>query len=348
MATLDPHAPSPAFVTLADLRTLLEAELRSWTCGWSVGSFGAIGEYHQDEGERLIVDDPENLTRATSRGAIRIALKENVEPVAYELLSPRPHRWSQGIALCLPDAEAAAAQREALTELGIDRDAIRPEDRGSILFDVGLAQPQIDFCVRTSDPDLLRVLRSCCGKPTFATEAGMAILSQHPHRVVISHLGRAEVYQKIGGPDTGGVSPPGPHTHVLPKLLSARKTHSANTPIPDGLTPCAFLYPGNPVIGALGEDTPYDDGLFVKFQNYLAAFGPPAYTATKQRVWRAIENREDPANFDEPQTRLERAALRNAIRQLIRRSEASADQALQQSIEAWRAEFDRASESDDE
>lgn len=330
------------------MRAILEAELQSWSCGWSIGSFGAIGEFHQDEGETLIVDDPANLTRATSRGAIRITLKENVQPVAYELLSPRPHRWSQGIALCLPEAEAAAAQRETLTELGVDHGAIRPQDREAILFDVGLAQPQIDFCVRTSDPDLLRVLRSCCGKPTFATEAGMAILSQHPHRVVISHLGRAEVYQKIGGPDTGGVSPPGPHTHVLPKLLAARRTHSANTPIPEGLAPCAFLYPGNPVIGPLGEDIPYDDGLFTKFQDYLAAFGPPAYTGTKRSAWHAIENREDPATFNEPPTRLERAALRNAIRQLSRRSEGSADRALQHCIEAWRAYFDRATESDDE
>jgi hypothetical protein len=48
------------------------------------------------------------------------------------------------------------------------------------------------------------------------------------HRVFLSRVGRAEVYQAIPLPDAK--RPDGPHTHVLPKLLRAGRTHSANDP----------------------------------------------------------------------------------------------------------------------
>ncbi len=332
-------------VSIDPVISALRVELQDWESGWSVGSFGAIGEFHQDADEKLIVD--EELVRATSRGAIRITPRSNMQVVAYELLSPRPHRWSQGLALCLPQSEAPRAQRSVLTELGPDVDAIKLGERDDILFDIGLEQPQIDFCIRTRDPELLRTLRACCGRPTFASEAGHAIFGSHPHRVVISHLGRVEVYQKIGGPDTGGVSPPGPHTHVLPKLLAAKRTHSANTPIPDGVVPCAFVYPANPVIGPLGDDKPFDKAQFDRFQGYLELYGARDYVQTKRVIWQAVENGQDPALIEEPGTRLERAALRNVLRQAARAAGAASDEVRSRRVSVWRARFDKADGPDE-
>lgn len=325
----------------------LKSELERWSSGWSVGSFGAIGEFHQDDGEVLEVSDTDNLTRATARGAIRIVPRPDMQAVAYELLSPRPRRWSQGMALCLPEQSALGAQRNVLTELGPDTEAIRPADRDGILFDIGLEQPQIDFCIRTSDPELLEILRRNIGKTTFASEAGHAILHAHPHRVVLSKLGRAEVFQKIGGPDTGGKSPEGPHTHVLPKLLAARRTHSANTPIPEGLTPCAFLHPTNPVITTLGDDKPFNPADFARFQAYLDLYGPPVYVAMKKAIWAAVEAGQDPSGTQEPDTRLERVALRNALRQLARQSETTGDELLQTRVVTWRAAFDKLDDAEE-
>ncbi|WP_291180907.1 hypothetical protein [Hyphomicrobium sp.] len=330
------------------LVSILKAELERWESGWSIGSFGAIGEFHQDDGEELLVNDTPSLTRATKRGAIRIVPRPDMRAVAYELLSPRPHRWGQGIALCLPEGRAPRAQRDVLTELGADTEAIRPDERDAILFDIGLAQPQIDFCIRTRDADLIAVLRASCGRPTFASEAGGAILATHPHRIVLSHLGRAEVYQKIGGPDTGGVSPPGPHTHVLPKLLAARRTHSANTPIPDGLVPCASLHPASPVLTTLGEDKAFDAQQFATFQTYLDLYGPAPYVQTKKQVWAALESEQEPTSMTEPATRLARTALRNALRQAARRAEASGDTATAECVTVWRAHFDKASEPEED
>jgi len=324
-----------------DLVAVLKSELARHDTGWSIGSFGAIGEFHQDLGETLLVDDSEALTRATLRGAIRIVPQSDMEAVAYESLSPRPHRWSQGIALCLPEAQSSCARRNVLTELGPDIDAIAPSARNDILFDIGLAQPQIDFCIRTGDPDLLAILRSYAGEPTFATHAGHTILSAHPHRVVCSKLGRVEVYQKIGGPDTGGRSPAGPHTHVLPKLLASGRTHSANTPVPDGLVPCAFLYPASPVLAALGEDKDFALEQFEGFQAYLDRYGAEPYVRAKREIWSAVEAGRDPADVAEPDTRLERTAVRNALRQMARIAETRNDAALVRRIADWRSRFDK-------
>lgn len=333
-----------------ELRQTLEAALGDWRAGWSVGSFGAIAEFHQDEGEPVEIDAPAALTRATARGAIRIERLEGVRPVAFETPSPRPHRWSHGVALCLAETEARRpARRAVLTELGPDRAAIRPQDRGATLFDMGLDQPQIDFCIRTDDAALLEILRACAGRSLLEpdTPAMGAILSAHPHRVALTNIGRAEVCQPIGGPDTGGVSPPGPHTHVLPKLLRSGRTHSANTPIPEGWTPCVLLHPENPVIGPLGEDRAFDPAAFEAFQRLLAAWGPPAHIAAKREVQRSLDAGTAPAAVPEPPSRQERAALRLALRQQARRAEHAGDVARLALIDAWRKRFDSKPVSDE-
>ena len=323
---------------MTDPWSVIEAALRDAGAGWSLGSFGAVAEFHQDPGEPVQVEAP--LARATARGAIRLSRDPAMVPLAYETVSPRPHRWAQGVALCLPEAQAGRPRRKVLTELGPDAGAIRPQDREAVLFDMGLDQPQVEFCIRTTDPALLETLRGAEGRSLF--EAGApamsAILSAHPHRAAITPLGRCEVFQKIGGPETGGVSPPGPHTHLLPRLLAAGRTHSANIPIPDGLVPCAFLHPASPVAGPLGEDIPFDRPRFDAFHSLLSAWGPPLYVETKARAWAALAADEAPERFSPPPGRLARAALRNALRQIARLAEAEA--APPRRLPDWLAAFD--------
>lgn len=333
-----------------DLRETLMEAVQDWRAGWSVGSFGAIAEFHQDEGETLEFDAPADLTRATARGAIRIDLLDGARPVAFESLSPRPHRWSHGVALCLPENKAARSERrQTLTELGPDKQAIRAQDRSGLLFDMGLDQPQIDFCVRTQDPVLIETLRRCLGRSVFEPDnpAMAAILEAHPHRVANSNLGRVEVFQPIGGPDTGGVSPPGPHTHVLPKLLRTGRTHSANTPIPDGWTPCAMLHPANPVIGPLGEDLDFDQGAFDAFQDLVEVWAAPGHAETKRATLERLVSGAAPDSVAEPGTRVERSALRLALRQQARIAEARGDASRLAAVNEWRRRFDAQAIKDD-
>jgi len=174
-----------------------------------------------------------------------------------------------------------------------------------------------------------------------------AILKAHPHRVAITRAGRAEVFQKIGGPDTGGVSPAGPHTHVLPKLMASGRTHTANTPIPEGMVPVASLHPGNPVIGALGEDRPFDPDLHERFQALLAVHGLPPLVAVKRAAVAALARGLEASTFAEPGGRHERAALRIALRQQVRLAEARGDTDLARRVADWRAVFDNSRSAED-
>jgi hypothetical protein len=192
-------------------------------------------------------------------------------------------------------------QARTLTELGPDEDAVRPADHRAILFDMGLALPQCDFCIRTEDPDLIALLRENAGCSLFnpANPAGGATLKAHPHRVALTRIGRVEVFQKIGGPDTGGVSPSGPHTHLLPQHLKAKRTHSANTPIPDDLVPFGYLHPANPVMDSLDSDTEFDLDDHARFQSLYDQFAGPDLPLLHKAVLDALGKKIEPDGFAE-------------------------------------------------
>lgn len=301
---------------MLDLETVLRSALSQSETGWNMGSFGAIAEFHHVSGDPELAEVTD-LSQVTDRGGVRIERIEDVTPVAYETLSPKPHRWTQAVSLCLPRDAAQMNSRETLTELDHDADALRAADRDGILFDMGLGQYQVDFCIRTSDSSLLSTLRENEGRSLFehGNPAMAAILAAHPHRVALTRIGRVEVYQLIGGPDTGGKSPEGPHTHVLPKLLRSGRTHSANTPIPEGLVPCAAVHPENPVIGRLGEDKTFSPEAFDAFQSLLNAWAPSEYLNSKLDAWRLLGGDVPASEAAEPSTRVGRAGWRNGIRQ---------------------------------
>ncbi|MEO0567790.1 MAG: hypothetical protein AAF066_08665 [Pseudomonadota bacterium] len=325
------------------LESVLRDGLNDPDAGWNMGSLGAIAEFHHVSG-----DPPapavQNLQQRISRGAIRIETLEGVKPVAYETASSRSDRWLQGVALCLPEDQARMNERDALTELGPDTGAIREEDQSSVLFDMGLGQQQLDFCIRTDDPELLGTLRAQEGRSLFDLDnpAMGAILHAHPHRVALTRLGRVEVYQMIGGADTGGKSPEGPHTHVLPRLLRVKRTHAASTPIPDGWTPCCGFHPKSPMMGRLGEEKNFDTAAFDAFQSLLNEWGPTGYVVKKKDVWAALEQSEEPKDIKSRYSLTERSGLRNAIRQWRRLNGDSKIVAM------WAQEFDQGEQDTEE
>jgi hypothetical protein len=107
-----------------------------------------------------------------------------------------------------------------IQELGPDSMAVRPEDRDSILFDLGLGALQVDVCVRASEPELLSALRAGAGRSIFdiGNPATAAIFEASPHRVFVTRIGRAEVYQPI--PTVGGKSPDGLTSTCRPSFFA--------------------------------------------------------------------------------------------------------------------------------
>ena len=171
-------------------------QLADTEVGWSVGTFGAIAEFTRDWNE------PSDMHRAhdgisvvTGRGGLRIVPQPRLRLIASE--SPTTESWSHRVALCLPLAFCAMSRRTSLTEVGLDRDALRIQDRDGVLFDLGLGTLQIDACICVGDADVVAALRACTGKSLFAHEndAMRVILMSNPHRVFVSPIGRAEVFQ---------------------------------------------------------------------------------------------------------------------------------------------------------
>lgn len=209
--------------------------------GWAFGSFGAVAEFVRDADEPVHGGDGgADIVLATARGGLRLVPHPDLRLCVYLQRSRSASR--KALALCLPEAAAPMSGRTVLTELGPDRDALAGAGRDGVLFDLGLATMQVDACVRVAPAEAAR-LRPLCGEPIFlAGGAALGLLLElQPHRVFLTRLGRAEVYQPIPAPD--GRSPDGPHTHILPKLLKTGRTHAANVAIVDGLVPCAYAFP---------------------------------------------------------------------------------------------------------
>ena len=305
------------------------------TASWGLGTFGAVAEFHRTDDEPASIDTGTTLQVVTARGALRIHSTQEIRACAYEQPGHASESWSHVLALCLPAAQTTMHRRTVLTECGPDHEALRPQDRAAVLFDLGLGTEQVDVCVRTADPEALAQLRAGLGRSLFAPDNPLmqAMPRLSPHRVFVCRFARLEVYQRI--PGHGETPPEGPHTHVLPDLLRHQRTHPATAPIPEGWVPCLSLYPANPVFNALGRPRPFDRAAHTAFQALLRDFGDPALVRLKEAVTEAVRADKAPDGFASPESRAARATVRVALRQL---AHTDGDHPM---LAAWRQAFDR-------
>ena len=117
-----------------------------------------------------------------------------------------------------------------LTPLGPDAGAIRPADRATPLYDLGLARAAARFTVRTASP----TLAAAAGQPLAAITA--ALLAEQPPRVVETPLGRAEIATPI--PTTAG-----PATRLLPQQLALSLDAPAAIDLPPAFAIGAIFQP---------------------------------------------------------------------------------------------------------
>jgi len=322
-----------------NLETLLDEMIADPRHGWSIGTFGAIGEFARDDDEPVaLASDGTTRRITTARGGLSVAVDPALQVIAYDTLSSDGETWGQSIAFCLP-APAEMEQGE-VHALGLDGDALKPEDRDGTLFDLGVGRGHVRFCVRTRDAALIDALTALEGQAIFS-EAGRDVMGHvlraQPHRVLLSPVGRVEVYSPI--PQPGGDSPEGPHTHLLPKMLAARRTHAANAPIPAGLQPVLMLHPRSPWRDGLGRRVDFDSGLDDLFLALMARFGLPQDHAVRVAVEEAVAKDVPPEAFAWPDSRRGRAEARITLRRLARIGRSN-------SVGAWRRLHDRAAEPD--
>lgn len=311
--------PAP-FTLVADL-------LEDPSNGWSIGSFGAIGEFVRDPDEATdICREEGSITVSTARGAIRVEAVP-LHAVAWDSLSSDGETWGHAFALCAERTHGDGTVRA----LGPDATAIREQDRAAMLFDLGVGTGCVAMCARTTDTELIAALDAAVGRPVLSVDGVMAaVLKAQPHRVMLSPAGRIEVFQPIPPPD--GKSPLGPHTHLLPKLIAKNRPHSANVPIPDGWQSVLSMHPKSPWRTMLGERHPYEPETDVRFAPLLEAFGLDDDKAVSTEIIVALDSAPEFAPWPEGRR------ARHKARITLRRLAAIGDTR----VKPWRALHDRA------
>lgn len=304
--------------------------------GWSIGSFGAVGEFVRDADEALEreIADHVRIFR-TPRAAMRIRLDVPTRIVAYDTLAGDGVSWGHTLAFCMP-CNNSLAYPGTIMSLGTDLGAVRPEDRDAWLFDLGVSVGHVRFCLRTRDRHLRDMLLAAQNHKLFGPDCAALtteILHAQPHRVLQSPLGRIEIFAIIPPPD--GESPEGPHTHLLPGLIKTGRTHDANAPIPAGYQPVLMFNPRSPWRDAMGRRVPFDAELDRDFLRMLECYGLPEEARIRSSVESAIESGVRPHAFAWPRTRRGRAVARLTLRRIVQRR--PSELALE-----WRAQHDRA------
>lgn len=296
-----------------DSADLLSTSLGDRRCGFSVGGFGSLAEF-QDEELQVLSTSGHLWTAASKHGALQIDPRVPAGTLAYEALAAAPDTWQHGICLWGPVEQYRMNARTVLTELGADTAAVFDADRAQLLFDLGAGLPNVDFCLRTAEPALIALLRRYVGQAVISDGHPVleAVIDASPQRVAVSRLARIEVFQRIDRHRT----PYGPHTHLLPALLSRRRTHSANIPLPSGGVPLLTLHPEHPLHDAEGRRRPFQRAAYERFERVLERFGDRRYTAEKARLRTAIERGDSPQAHAPARTRSGRLAQRVTLRQL--------------------------------
>ena len=256
---------------------LIRRYLHSTESSWSNGISGAIAEFMYDKGESVDFGESATALHAvTDRGAIAVNLAHELACFAYEDISHCTRSWTQTIALALPEPLSRIPANHVITALGADTGAIRSRDRDKQLFDLGLGSDLARFCVRTGDSNLEKELTSFCGKTLSDQQHALPGLLQQssPQRIVVSALGRIEVYTPI--PQKGAHTEAGPHTHLLPGLLGKDKTV-----LPPGYEAVMHAYPPHPLHDKYGVEKPFDPAQYRAFKDVLKKVGIEDYLKAK-------------------------------------------------------------------
>jgi len=325
---------------MTNVDALLTFALDDCRHGWSVGTFGAIGEFVRDEAEP-VQRSRNGLVQeiVTARGGMRLSPNGDIRVIAFDTLSSDGETWNQAVAFCLPRADDAP---QLVHRLGPDAAALREEDRDAMLFDMGVAVGLVRMCIRTRDADLISALDEMEGKSLLGSDGGRAaglILKTSPHRIMLSPVARVEVYVAIPAP--GGESPLGPHTHMLPKFIASGRTHAANAPIPERMQPVLMLHPRSPWRDAAGKRTPFDPGLDAYFESLLQRHGLADDRNVRGAVEAAVRDGDDPKLYPWPLSRRGRAQARITLRRLVRKMGEGR-------VAPWKTLYDRAPPEDEE
>ncbi|SCW35407.1 hypothetical protein SAMN02927924_00140 [Sphingobium faniae] len=298
--------------------------------GWSIGTFGVAGEFMRDTDEPATIHrDDERIEIVTPRGAMRFAPVDDMHTVAWDSLSADGESWGHGMAICMA---VPATPHRAIHALGVDAQALRPDDRTHRLFGLGGGHGAVDMALRTDDADLIAAMDRSVGTAFLGHDEIMRhVLRAQPHRVLLSPIGRIEIFQPVPPPD--GKSPEGPHTHLLAKLVKKDRPHSSNVSIPEGCQSILNIHPRSPWRTLLGERHPHRPDIDTAFMPLLEKYGLAENRAVDAQLRAAISRGASPEFVAWPDARCGRTKARIVLRRMA----AAGDER----VAPWRALFNR-------
>ncbi len=272
----------------------------------SIGGYGAIAEYEGWPIEVESTDSTINFFSNNEKGAFVATILPNNELFAQESLSSNNRLWHQELVVTEKIGGSTYRSGNKLEEVGLDNQSLAAEGKKHLLFNLGTGLGNSIFCVRTDDRELISVLRNYLGKQitTKNHPAIESVVKASPTRVVISKVGRIEVYQKISRVRT----PKGPHTHLLPELLKEKKTHSQKLVLPPNTMPVLSFHPRR-----ISRLSPLGAKSCQQFDRILKSFGNRDYFNAKIQIIRALRSRESPLKLLSKSSSIENTALRVAL-----------------------------------
>lgn len=216
----------------------VEARFADMSGTFVAGVYGAVAEVRRGRNEPFVARrEGSRLSLATHRAALRLDAAPYL--TAFEIARPD---GAALIALAVPSGRAGARGPATLTDLGPDAGSLLSRDAGGRRFDLGLGRRAARFTIRC-DAALSERIAPHCGVPWPAClgDIGMAVLAASPVRVVETPCLRAEVDALI--PPPGGISPDGPHTHLLPEHIAQGFDTPPTLPLPAGYVLSALIHP---------------------------------------------------------------------------------------------------------
>jgi predicted Fe-S protein YdhL (DUF1289 family) len=220
------------------IRDEAAARLQAGPGTWVMGVPGAVAEFTAAPGARVDIETSgDTLIARTSGARLRMVFGDHVR--ALELAGQDA---GERLILAVKREAGRPERHPGLTLCGPDTNAIDPADRDAMLVDLGIDRSGARFCVRLRDGAALASVRAAEGLPLIESlpRIGAALVTESPTRVIETALGRIEVDTRI--PPPGGVSPAGPHTHLLPDHLATGRAMPPGMDLPRAYLPGAIFY----------------------------------------------------------------------------------------------------------
>jgi hypothetical protein len=260
----------------SSLKEVILSSASNPRAAWAIVRNGAVAEFSIAADDRVshYFDSKTNVVVAdTQKARLKLTLDDSIKPIVAETAAYRCSPWSQSVYLCIPEQDAYMSYRKTLTHVGS-----RCEDQNGELWDIGIGNDSLDFCIVVQDAQLQQVLKKKEGTCIIDdTEYLKEIVRFSPARLVMTKFASILVRQRI--PIQGENDVKGPHTHLLPHIIRNHITFPI--PIDGKLRSIIQVDPFGSVID--GDGKYYDWAGFEKdpFQSLLRINGPSNYLQHK-------------------------------------------------------------------